>query len=158
MSQSPPSEGATLVDCAILWTHAMLVGVRDRSTNTVARLRSVVGTSSGTESGATPTMEPSSDDCPDSEVVTTEAEPPMCTSEKILVTVDREGGRMWQTDIVEAVGCSSSTVSRHLSALESKGEIQRVTVGREKIVALPDYEFEATRTMQSEYDAQTQAA
>ncbi|WP_435362226.1 helix-turn-helix transcriptional regulator [Haloarchaeobius sp. DFWS5] len=72
----------------------------------------------------------------------------MTTSEEILYVVELSGGRMWQSDIVDEVDASSSTVSRHLTSLEGDDEIQRVTVGREKIVALPDQEFEATNTIQ----------
>lgn len=51
--------------------------------------------------------------------------------------VRRAGGRMWQTDIVETTGWSKSTVSRYLSSLESSDTVERIRIGRRKLVAVP---------------------
>lgn len=47
------------------------------------------------------------------------------------------GGRMWQADMVEATGWSKSTVSRYLDSLESDDIVERVQVGRRKLVGTP---------------------
>lgn len=47
------------------------------------------------------------------------------------------GGRMRQQEILAARDWSPSTVSRHLSTMEAKGQIIRMTAGREKIIFLP---------------------
>jgi hypothetical protein len=47
------------------------------------------------------------------------------------------GGRMWQTELVETTGWSKSTVSRYLGSLESNGVVERVRIGRRKLVGVP---------------------
>lgn len=48
------------------------------------------------------------------------------------------GGRMWQADLVETTGWSKSTVSRYLDTLESDDVVERVRIGRRKLVGVPD--------------------
>lgn len=48
------------------------------------------------------------------------------------------GGRMKQQGVVEHTGWSQSTVSRVLSDIEDDGHIVRASMGREKVVALPE--------------------
>jgi hypothetical protein len=48
------------------------------------------------------------------------------------------GGRMWQAELVETTGWSKSTVSRYLDSLETDGTVERVWVGRRKLVSLPE--------------------
>lgn len=57
--------------------------------------------------------------------------------EFIVWLVRNDGGRTWQSDLVATTGWSKSTVSRYLDGLESDGTIERVQVGRQKLVALP---------------------
>ena len=47
------------------------------------------------------------------------------------------GGQMWQAEMVETTGWSKSTVSRYLESLESSGIVERVPVGRRKLVGVP---------------------
>lgn len=47
------------------------------------------------------------------------------------------GGRMWQADLVETTGWSKSTVSRYLDTLESDDVVERVRIGRRKLVGVP---------------------
>ena len=47
------------------------------------------------------------------------------------------GGRAWQTELVETTGWSKSTVSRYLDSLESNGVVERVRIGRRKLVGVP---------------------
>lgn len=60
--------------------------------------------------------------------------------ERIIELIERNGGRMKQGEIVEAVQWSESTVSRKLGTLESAGAITRYRIGRGKIVFLPGAE------------------
>lgn len=69
---------------------------------------------------------------------------------RIMTALEREGGWMWQTEVVDEVDLSSSTVSRHLSSLEEDDEIQRVRIRREKVVGLPDSDLEV---FQSPYES-----
>jgi hypothetical protein len=57
--------------------------------------------------------------------------------EFLVELICRAGGRMWQADIVNTTGWSKSTVSRHLGELESSGTIERVQIGRRKLVGVP---------------------
>ena len=52
--------------------------------------------------------------------------------------VRSSGGRMWQADMVETTGWSKSTVSRYLDTLESNDIVERVQIGRRKLVGVPD--------------------
>lgn len=49
------------------------------------------------------------------------------------------GGRCWQGQLVDAAEWSAATVSRHLAELESDGTIERVKIGREKLVCTPGH-------------------
>lgn len=51
--------------------------------------------------------------------------------------LERNGGRVYQTDLVEAQDWSKSTVSRVLGEMEETGEIARLRVGRQKVVCYP---------------------
>lgn len=57
--------------------------------------------------------------------------------EFLVELVRRSGGRMWQADIVATTDWSKSTVSRHLGDLESSDAVERVQIGRRKLVGLP---------------------
>ncbi|MDX1746987.1 MAG: helix-turn-helix domain-containing protein [Halobacteriales archaeon] len=57
---------------------------------------------------------------------------------EFLVWLVRDaGGHMWQADMVDATGWSKSTVSRYLDTLESSGVVERVWIGRRKLVGVP---------------------
>lgn len=61
------------------------------------------------------------------------------TPKEFLVAVVRiRGGRTYQKDLVETTGWSGSSVSRLLGELEADGVVERVQVGREKIVYLEE--------------------
>ena len=57
-------------------------------------------------------------------------------AEFLRAVVHTNGGKMYQKELVDATGWSESSVSRLLGALEAEGRINRVQVGREKIVYL----------------------
>lgn len=56
----------------------------------------------------------------------------------LLELVEASGGRVKQAEVVRRTGWSKATVSRHLSQLEAAGAIERIPVGRCKVVLLPD--------------------
>lgn len=58
--------------------------------------------------------------------------------EYILSELAARGGRMRQQAICDATGWSAGTVSRILTEMEDAGSIERVRIGHEKIVFLPD--------------------
>jgi len=57
--------------------------------------------------------------------------------EFLLELVEAYDGRVKQADLVTLTDWSKATVSRHLSDLESDGAIDRVRIGRCKVVLLP---------------------
>jgi len=66
---------------------------------------------------------------PDDAVLTNE--------ERVIRLLDENGGRMLQSDMVEAGDWSKATVSRVLSRMEEAGEVTRVDLGRGNLVARP---------------------
>lgn len=48
------------------------------------------------------------------------------------------GGRVKQQTLLDARDWSAATVSRYLTRLEQEGYVERIPVGREKIVCLPE--------------------
>lgn len=59
-------------------------------------------------------------------------------SEALLELVAVNGGRVKQAELVRRTDWSKSTVSRYLGELEEEGAVDRVPVGRYKVVLLPD--------------------
>ena len=66
--------------------------------------------------------------------------------EHILDALERRGGAMKQSAIVDAVDWSESTVSRKLTGLESRSAVSRYQIGREKLVYLPGHEPAVTES------------
>lgn len=73
--------------------------------------------------------------------------------ESIVETIERRGGSVKQSEIVSAVDWSESTVSRKLSELESREEVSRYQIGREKLVFLPGQEPAAVESPLAVADA-----
>lgn len=72
--------------------------------------------------------------------------------ERVRLAVEEAEDWTPQSEIVDAVDISSSSVSRHLSSLEERGEIRRVRVGRQKIVGLADAELDAVEAARERPD------
>lgn len=53
--------------------------------------------------------------------------------------VERKGGRVYQTDVVEATDWSKAKVSRILAEMEQNGAVDRFRLGRQKVVCYPQY-------------------
>lgn len=66
---------------------------------------------------------------PDDAVLTNE--------ERVARLLEENGGRMLQSDMVEAADWSKATVSRVLTTMEEAGEVTRVDIGRGNLVARP---------------------
>ncbi|QSG09557.1 helix-turn-helix transcriptional regulator [Halapricum desulfuricans] len=62
---------------------------------------------------------------------------------RVKSLLEDHGGRMRQSEIVEATGWSKSKVSMLLSDMEDEDEITKIRVGRENIVSLPGHEPDA---------------
>lgn len=60
-------------------------------------------------------------------------------AERVHRVLDRNGGRIYQKDVVEATDWSKAMVSRVLCELERTGEVARFRVGRQKVVCYPEY-------------------
>ncbi|MFB6304629.1 MAG: helix-turn-helix transcriptional regulator, partial [Haloferacaceae archaeon] len=58
--------------------------------------------------------------------------------ERVLRVLDDHGGRMRQSDVVDETDWSKAKVSRVLSRMEEEGEVVKIDVGRENVVARPE--------------------
>ena len=67
--------------------------------------------------------------------------------ETLVELVEAHDGRVKQVELVDLTGWSKSTVSRHLGELENDGAIDRVPVGRCKVVLLPDESLLSERSI-----------
>lgn len=62
----------------------------------------------------------------------------MAPEEYVRGIVAERDGWAWQTSLVQATGWSKTTVSRLLSDMEQTGHVVRRSIGRRKVVVLPD--------------------
>ncbi|GAB3415415.1 hypothetical protein GCM10027435_11520 [Haloparvum alkalitolerans] len=58
--------------------------------------------------------------------------------ERVERLLDRNGGRMRQADVVEETGWSDAKVSQLLSAMAEEGRIEKLRLGRENLISLPE--------------------
>ncbi|MFB6303747.1 MAG: helix-turn-helix domain-containing protein [Haloferacaceae archaeon] len=58
--------------------------------------------------------------------------------ERVLALLRERGGRVRQSDVVEATDWSKAKVSRLLSSMADEGRIRKVNVGRGNVIELPD--------------------
>lgn len=70
-----------------------------------------------------------------------DAEPLLSDTERIEQLLEAHGGRMKQSTIVEETDWSPAKVSQLLSTMEEHDEVQKLRIGRENLIALPDEEF-----------------
>ncbi|WP_181686024.1 helix-turn-helix transcriptional regulator [Halorhabdus salina] len=91
--------------------------------------------SAGTVADSTSAPEPSVDDA---ELLS--------DPDRVAQLLEDHGGRMRQTDIVDATEWSKSKVSMLLSDMEDDDEITKLRVGRENIISLPGSEPDAARS------------
>jgi DNA-binding transcriptional ArsR family regulator len=67
---------------------------------------------------------------------------PVPPQKRVLRLLDGRGDWMWQTNVVDDLDLSASTVSRHVSSLEDQGRVKRVSIGRHKVIGTPDADLE----------------
>ncbi|MFC7186785.1 helix-turn-helix transcriptional regulator [Halorubrum yunnanense] len=68
-----------------------------------------------------------------------ETDPALLTDEDRVTRVLREeGGRMKQSDVVDALGWSKSKTSRVLSRMADAGEVEKLRIGRENVIDVVD--------------------
>ncbi|PSQ13104.1 hypothetical protein BRC93_00140, partial [Halobacteriales archaeon QS_5_70_15] len=89
------------------------------------------GAAGGGSSDGTTTIGAASDDTP---VLTDE--------DRVRQLLRENGGRLQQGEFVERTDWSKSKVSRLLSGMEEDGEIEKIALGRENLIALPGEEPE----------------
>jgi hypothetical protein len=70
------------------------------------------------------------DDEPDPELLSDE--------ERVERLLERNGGRMKQANIVSETGWSNAKVSQLLSAMDEAGRVNKLRIGRENLISLPD--------------------
>lgn len=58
--------------------------------------------------------------------------------ERVERIIERNGGRMRQADIVAETGWSDAKVSQLLSRLADEGRVEKLRLGRENLISLPD--------------------
>jgi len=58
--------------------------------------------------------------------------------EYVEALIDRNGGRMKQANIVTETGWSNAKVSQLLSAMAEAGRVEKLRIGRENLISLPD--------------------
>lgn len=61
-------------------------------------------------------------------------------ADRVIHLLDASGGQLRQVRIVEETGWSKSKVSRLLSRMEDRARIEKISLGRENLIALPEAE------------------
>jgi hypothetical protein len=139
-SQRLDVDGVPMV-AGVLVAYALLVGA-------------IVWVGRGSEEGGiepAPAPTDGGDAGGDGEAVTVAPEP-MTNEDRIRQMLDANEGRVRQADIVEQTDWSKSKVSRLLSKMESDGEIRKISIGRENLIARPGDEPESARSPFEEHD------
>lgn len=62
--------------------------------------------------------------------------------ERVRRLLESNGGRLWQSDLVDRTEWSPAKVSTTLGGMERAGSVRRYRIGRRKIVCLPGSEPE----------------
>ncbi|MFB6235476.1 MAG: helix-turn-helix transcriptional regulator [Halopenitus sp.] len=60
-------------------------------------------------------------------------------AERVERLLERNGGRMRQADIVEETDWSDAKVSQLLSSMAEEGRVEKLRLGRENLISLPEY-------------------
>ncbi|EMA42468.1 helix-turn-helix transcriptional regulator [Halococcus saccharolyticus] len=91
-------------------------------------------TEAGTGASAVATADEPDDEPPDDELLSDE--------ERVERLLERNDGRMKQASIVDETGWSNAKVSQLLSAMDDTGRIEKLRIGRENLISLPDRDDE----------------
>jgi len=65
--------------------------------------------------------------------------------ERVIRLIERNGGRMKQANIVTETGWSNAKVSQLLSSMDEDGRINKLRIGRENLISLPDEDITETK-------------
>jgi len=65
-------------------------------------------------------------------------DPLVTDADRVEQLLEAEGGRLKQTEVVEAFGWSKSKTSRVLSDMADKERVEKLRIGRENVISLPD--------------------
>ncbi|WP_336134955.1 helix-turn-helix transcriptional regulator [Natronomonas amylolytica] len=84
----------------------------------------------GSEPASIPTNGAAGDEEPDLELLSDE--------ERVEYLLEQNGGRMKQANIVKETGWSNAKVSQLLSSMEEEGRVDKLRIGRENLISLPD--------------------
>lgn len=124
----------TIIVGAIVVTTLQLLGIPLRAVGGLGRPTDVHRETSGdeTRSGDSSPAEQGAGDVtvPDDRLLTDD--------EFVCSLIERRGGRMKQSQIVDSTGWSKAKVSRVLTRLDEDGAIEKLRVGRENLVELSD--------------------
>lgn len=85
------------------------------------------------------TDEPDEDDGEQPDAATEDLEL-LSDEERVLQLIEDHGGRMKQAAIVEETDWSNAKVSQLLSEMAESGSIEKLRIGRENLISLPDFE------------------
>lgn len=77
-----------------------------------------------------PPAEPDDDDGVDVDLLSDE--------ERVELLLEQKGGRMKQANIVKETGWSDAKVSQLLSSMADNGRVEKLRLGRENLISLPD--------------------
>lgn len=94
-----------------------------------------------TSAPETPTAEPSAEQSEPSVTESTEPDVDvdlLSDEERIEYLLEQAGGRMKQANIVKETGWSDAKVSQLLSAMADDGRVDKLRLGRENLISLPD--------------------
>ncbi len=62
--------------------------------------------------------------------------------ERVELLLEQNGGRMKQANIVKETGWSDAKVSQLLSSMADEGQVEKLRLGRENLISLPDEDEE----------------
>jgi hypothetical protein len=102
---------------------------------------SAAGVAGGTAGAAGATASEGADDSADSEDADDEEEIDLellSDEERVEHLLEQNGGRMKQASIVKETGWSDAKVSQLLSAMAEEDRINKLRLGRENLISLPD--------------------
>jgi uncharacterized membrane protein len=98
-------------------------------------------TAGAADAGAEAEPEPDTDTDTDAGTADDGIDPELLSDEeRVERLLERNGGRMKQANIVDETGWSNAKVSQLLSSMAEDGEVEKLRIGRENLISLPDEE------------------
>ncbi|EMA05980.1 helix-turn-helix transcriptional regulator [Haloferax denitrificans] len=140
---------STGTDSAIPWTlvggGAVVLAVLVAGVVLFTRREPGRGTPDGTSTATTPpeprqesAQEPTDDEPAPAEEPDDVDLDLLSDEERVELLLERSGGRMKQANIVKETGWSDAKVSQLLSAMADEGRVEKLRLGRENLISLPD--------------------